>query len=126
MTDTAASPARMEALVREQAALRRVATLVARDAEPARQQLEHLALARGQLVEQRRRRPRRRRAADELLDHRPRHRGRDQRVAARDDLDGGEQPEDQRERGVRAVGRGEVDGCADGLSGHLVPPLECG
>ena len=36
MTDTAASPARLEALVREQAALRRVATLVARDAEPAR------------------------------------------------------------------------------------------
>jgi signal transduction histidine kinase len=35
MTDTAASPARLEALVREQAALRRVATLVARDAEPA-------------------------------------------------------------------------------------------
>ena len=36
MTDTADSPARLEALVREQAALRRVATLVARDAEPAR------------------------------------------------------------------------------------------
>ena len=36
MTDTAHSPARLEALVREQAALRRVATLVARDEEPAR------------------------------------------------------------------------------------------
>ena len=36
MTDTADSPARLEALVREQAALRRVATLVARDEEPAR------------------------------------------------------------------------------------------
>ena len=34
MTNGAASPARLEALLREQAALRRVATLVARDAEP--------------------------------------------------------------------------------------------
>ena len=36
MKATAESPARLEALLREQAALRRVATLVARDAEPAR------------------------------------------------------------------------------------------
>ena len=36
MKATAESPARLEALLREQAALRRVATLVAQDAEPAR------------------------------------------------------------------------------------------
>jgi signal transduction histidine kinase len=36
MTDTANTAPQLEALVREQAALRRVATLVARDAEPAR------------------------------------------------------------------------------------------
>jgi signal transduction histidine kinase len=36
MTNGAASPARLEALLREHAALRRVATLVARDAEPER------------------------------------------------------------------------------------------
>jgi signal transduction histidine kinase len=36
MRDAAGTPARLEALVREQAALRRVATLVAGDAEPAR------------------------------------------------------------------------------------------
>ena len=36
MTDTADTPTRLDTLVREQAALRRVATLVARDAAPAR------------------------------------------------------------------------------------------
>jgi len=36
MTNATGAPARLETLVREQAALRRVATLVARDAEPAR------------------------------------------------------------------------------------------
>ena len=36
MKDTTDSPARLETLVREQAALRRVSMLVARDAAPAR------------------------------------------------------------------------------------------
>ena len=58
--------------------------------EAAGEQVEHLALARGQLVDRRWRRGRLGGlVARELLDHRPGDGGREQRLAVGDDPDGG-------------------------------------